>query len=93
MPRLEDEAPGTPNVIVSDRSMAENLTGNWRNLRPIIDPARCTGCLICWKFCPEACVELTQKVPLIHMEYCKGCGVCVEECPPACIEFQPEDAS
>ena len=46
MPRLEDEAPGTPNVIVSDRSMAENLTGNWRNLRPIIDPARCTGCLI-----------------------------------------------
>jgi 2-oxoacid:acceptor oxidoreductase delta subunit (pyruvate/2-ketoisovalerate family) len=70
--------------------MEENLTGNWRSLRPVIDAARCTGCLICWKFCPEACVNLTDKVPAIGLSYCKGCGVCVAECPPKAIRFEDE---
>lgn len=92
MPRLEDGSLDYPQVIVSDRSMRENLTGNWRSLRPAIDAARCTGCLLCWKFCPEACIQLTDKVPRIDFSYCKGCGICVEECPPACIRFEAEEA-
>lgn len=93
MPRLADGASGLPRVIVSDRSMAENKTGNWRSLRPRIDAGRCTGCLLCWKFCPEACVRLTEKVPDIDFSYCKGCGICVVECPPACISFLPQEAA
>ena len=91
MPRLEDPA-SLPETIVSDRPMSENKTGNWRSLRPLIHAERCTGCLICWKFCPEACVSLTDKVPLIDLSYCKGCGVCVQECPQECVEFLPEAA-
>ncbi len=93
MPELEAPAPSDPRVIVSGRSTAENLTGNWRTLRPSIDAARCTGCLICWKYCPEACVALTEKVPVIDYSYCKGCGICVEECPTRCIGFAPEEAA
>lgn len=93
MPRLEDDALQGPAITVSDRSMSENPTGNWRSFRPVIASARCTGCLICWKFCPEGCVELTEKVPVLVMKYCKGCGICVEECPPGCISFEPEEGA
>lgn len=90
MPRLNDGALDFPQVIVADRSMAENKTGNWRTMRPTIDAAKCTGCLICWKFCPEACVGLTDKVPTIDLSYCKGCGICATECPPKAVRFEAE---
>jgi pyruvate ferredoxin oxidoreductase delta subunit len=93
MPRLDDDPKAYPQVIVSPRSMDENLTGNWRTLRPIIHAEQCTGCNICWKLCPEACVDLSEKVPVIDMDYCKGCGVCVAECPAKCVHFVPEAAS
>lgn len=93
MPLLEDDPRAYPRVIVSGRSMDENLTGNWRTLRPVIDDKACTGCNVCWKLCPEACVDLTAKVPSIDMDYCKGCGVCVAECPAHCVAFLPEGAS
>jgi len=90
MPLLDDDARFLPRVILSTRRMSENKTGNWRTMRPIIDRHICTGCQICWKYCPEACVKLTDKVPAIDMDFCKGCGVCVEECPKHCVSFVPE---
>jgi 2-oxoacid:acceptor oxidoreductase delta subunit (pyruvate/2-ketoisovalerate family) len=94
MPRLDCDPKSLPQVLNGDRSMSENLTGNWRSIRPVIDEARCTGCLICWKFCPEACVHIVagKKEPVIDMQYCKGCGICAEECPPKCIAIQEESA-
>ncbi len=93
MPVLDDDPRSFPRVIASTRSMDENMTGNWRTLRPVIDSEKCTGCLICWKFCPEACVEATEKVPIIDMNHCKGCGICVSECPAHCVRFVPEGVS
>jgi 2-oxoacid:acceptor oxidoreductase delta subunit (pyruvate/2-ketoisovalerate family) len=60
--------------------MLVNKTGGWRSSRPVIDEERCTGCLICWKYCPDACIEPDEK-PRIDLDYCKGCGLCAEECP------------
>lgn len=91
MPRVREASPDGPRVIVSDLRMSGNRTGNWRSLRPVIDAARCTGCLICWKYCPEACVSLTEKAPAIDLSYCKGCGICARECPPRCIALEPEE--
>lgn len=93
MPLLDEDPRAYPRVMISTRSMDENLTGNWRTLRPVIDDKACTGCNICWKLCPEACVDLTEKVPSIDMNYCKGCGICVAECPAHCVKFVPETAS
>jgi 2-oxoacid:acceptor oxidoreductase delta subunit (pyruvate/2-ketoisovalerate family) len=90
MPTLRDDPLKFPQVIVSDLRMDSNKTGNWRSMKPIIDAKKCTGCLICWKYCPEACVSLTDKVPEIDMNFCKGCGVCIEECPPEAIVFEEE---
>ena len=91
MPRLKDEPLSTPVITPSSRPMSENQTGNWRSVAPHIDGEKCTGCLICWKFCPEACVDISGEVPKIDMHYCKGCGVCATECPSHCIHMS-EDA-
>lgn len=82
-----------PLRIVGTRPMSENRTGDWRSQRPVIDAKRCTGCAICWKFCPEACVTLTEKVPVISLDYCKGCAICAAECPQECVEMRPEAAA
>ena len=93
MPLFDDCPKAYPRAIASMRSMDENHTGNWRTMRPVINSENCTGCRICWKFCPEACVLLTEKVPTINMDYCKGCGICVSECPARCVHFIAESVS
>ena len=73
-----------PPMTVSTGSMLVNKTGGWRSLRPVIDAEKCTACMICWKFCPEACIEPGEP-PVISLDYCKGCGICAEECPRKAI--------
>ena len=71
-------------------------TGEWRNSRPVVDPAKCLAvkqgkvtCQICWAYCPDGCVAQGLG-PVIDLTYCKGCGICAEECPAKAIEMQPE---
>lgn len=90
MPRLADDPLGLPLLAVGNRSQRENITGSWRSLRPVIRLDACNRCMICWKFCPEACVEISGGAPVILYDYCKGCGICVAECPPKCIDFPAE---
>jgi 2-oxoisovalerate ferredoxin oxidoreductase delta subunit len=73
-----------PPMTVSSGSMLINKTGGWRSLRPVVDDEKCTACMICWKFCPEACIEPGEP-PVIALDYCKGCGICAEECPTGAI--------
>lgn len=91
MPRLDADPLDTPAVFLSTRPMSENLTGAWRSLRPVVDLPRCTGCNICWKFCPEACIRMEADRPVVDLGYCKGCGICAVECPPRCIEMVGEE--
>ena len=80
-----------PPMAMSLRSMAANPAGSWRNLRPVIAVAACTGCMICWKFCPDAAVEIKEDKPYINLDFCKGCGICAEECPKKCIALIEEE--
>jgi len=88
-----------PPSAISFASMNYNKTGNWRNFRPVINYAKCTSCLICWKFCPEGAIKLkkTKKnnkeviKPVINYDYCKGCGICWEECPTGAIDIIQEE--
>ncbi len=80
-----------PPMAMSLRSMAANPTGSWRNLRPVINYAECICCLICWKFCPDAAIDLEgEDKPLVNLDFCKGCGICAEECPKKCIAMVKE---
>ena len=65
-------------------------TGAWRWQKPVIDREKCTSCLFCWVFCPEAVID--KESLTIDYTYCKGCGVCAEECPARAISMREEDA-
>lgn len=91
MPELKEDPFLTPPIIAGGRKMSANKTGHWRSARPVIHDDKCTGCMLCWKYCPEACVGLTDKVPVIDLSFCKGCGICAKECPPRCIALAAEE--
>ena len=63
-------------------------TGSWRTFVPVLDPDRCTKCLLCWVYCPEACISKDLEIDL---DYCKGCGICAEECPRDAITMVKEE--
>jgi pyruvate ferredoxin oxidoreductase delta subunit len=79
-----------PPMVMSLRSMAANPTGSWRNLRPVIAQGDCIQCMICWKFCPDAAIDIVDDRPVINLDFCKGCGICAEECPKKCIGMVKE---
>jgi 2-oxoisovalerate ferredoxin oxidoreductase delta subunit len=81
MPKRNEEAP-----IASAKSESVK-TGSWRTIKPICDSEKCTGCLTCWKFCPDVAVEIVEGKPKIDYDYCKGCGICANECPKKCIKM------
>lgn len=64
---------------------------SWRTQRPALDVEKCTGCMICWKLCPEPAIEPTAGKITIHLDTCKGCGVCAHECPVDAIDMVPEE--
>jgi len=59
------------------------ITGNWRTERPVIDHEKCTTCLNCFIYCPDASWHLDEKTEQMvwNADYCKGCLICVNECP------------
>lgn len=79
-----------PPMTVSTGLMLVNKTGSWRSVRPIIDKDKCISCMICWKYCPEACIDIVDEKPVINLDYCKGCAICAEECPKNAIELAEE---
>ncbi len=68
----------------------------WRSARPVVDAAKCTGCLQCWMQCPDGTVykvdgATEQSAPVaIDYDFCKGCGICVKACRFDAIALVPE---
>jgi 2-oxoacid:acceptor oxidoreductase gamma subunit (pyruvate/2-ketoisovalerate family)/2-oxoacid:acceptor oxidoreductase delta subunit (pyruvate/2-ketoisovalerate family) len=70
-----------------------NSRADWRTFRPVVDVAKCTGCQICWTYCPEHCISMVDRKSMINYVYCKGCGICAEECPTKAITMVMESES
>ncbi|MEK7314442.1 MAG: 4Fe-4S binding protein [Deltaproteobacteria bacterium] len=84
---LKDKEGAKKNVplggVISIAGNAdEYVTGGWRKMRPVLDKAKCTNCLICWVMCPDSAIIVENgKMVGFDMEHCKGCGICAVECP------------
>jgi oxalate oxidoreductase subunit delta len=90
MDRLEKLpfAGTVPSPQVDNRGM---VTGSWRIQRPILDSEQCTGCGMCWIYCPDACVTRTDDgLVTFNLEFCKGCALCASECPTNAVTMVPE---
>src|SRR5512139_45667 len=67
-------------------------TGGWRSQLPEIDTAACTGCMLCYFYCPDASIIIENgKAVGIDLKHCKGCGICATECPARAIVMKSED--
>ena len=53
----------------------------------------CTLCEVCWYFCPDASVVVSdkgsQKV-VFDLDFCKGCAICSVSCPRGCVVMEEE---
>ncbi|NCC72567.1 MAG: 4Fe-4S dicluster domain-containing protein [Sphingobacteriia bacterium] len=60
-----------------------------KNLRSfVINPDRCTGCLVCLKKCPEnAIIGSARKPHYIIREKCTDCGICYDVCRFSAIDI------
>ncbi len=87
-PREVGEEIGFLTTISVPSKGSVGLTGTWRTFVPVLSRERCTGCLICWVYCPEACI--TREIE-IDLNFCKGCGICAEECPRGAIAMVKEE--
>lgn len=68
-------------IVLSKPVVGAVPAGTWRTERPVVDQSKCTRCGICWLYCPDAAIEITEKGAVINYDYCKGCGICATECP------------
>ena len=68
----------------------------WRQVRPVVDAERCTGCLVCYMQCPDGTIYKSTEAaeggcPVgIDLDFCKGCGVCAKGCKAQAIAMVPE---
>lgn len=91
-PTYEPPTRGSPRVAACGNATLRK-TGDWRVFRPILEPEKCNGCTLCFVYCPEAAITLTEtNLPVIDYEHCKGCMLCVEECPTRAFRIERESA-
>jgi len=86
------EAPtrGTARIAAGANTPLRK-TGDWRTFRPVLIPEKCNGCWLCYVYCPDAAITLTQTdKPVIDYDHCKGCMLCVEECPTHALVSERE---
>lgn len=118
IPRLREQmaaAPGgVPIPSLEPRDFAQStcyraghlVTRNagWRNLRPVLTPSLCTGCLQCYLYCPDGAVVRTRATKdqlsagdspaaavALDYDFCKGCGICVRACRFDALTMIPEE--
>jgi len=51
---------------------------------------KCTGCSLCVKACPQASIEVNNKLAIIDLDGCNLCGSCVSACRLRAIVIEIE---
>lgn len=54
---------------------------------PVIIEQKCTGCELCYKWCPSDAISMRNKVAFITDEKCISCGECIALCRFDAVSF------
>ncbi len=58
---------------------------------PTIDPEKCSGCGICFEFCPKGCFSMVSDENKVQVsapyECVVLCNKCMSKCPQGAISF------
>jgi NAD-dependent dihydropyrimidine dehydrogenase PreA subunit len=59
---------------------------------PAVDAERCTGCGVCFSFCPHGVFEMRDDIAVVaHPTECVIlCSNCMPRCPSQAISFPPQ---
>lgn len=100
-PSLDPAAFARTTCFQAGHLVSENA--GWRNIRPLISPDACTGCLQCYLYCPDGAIyktgatkdQLASEHPgfaavAVDYGFCKGCGICAKACRFEAIAMIPE---
>ncbi len=80
-PVYQPPGRGSPRIAAAANAPLRK-TGAWRIFRPVLNEEKCNGCTLCFVYCPDAAIALTDRnLPVIDYDHCKGCGLCIVECP------------
>ncbi|MBN2120731.1 MAG: 4Fe-4S binding protein [Candidatus Omnitrophica bacterium] len=78
-------------LITKAGSAEDYNTGSWRTFKPVRDEEKCIHCLICWVYCPDSSILVSEgKNVGFDYKHCKGCGICAKVCPKKCIQMVKE---
>jgi 2-oxoacid:acceptor oxidoreductase delta subunit (pyruvate/2-ketoisovalerate family) len=79
---------------VTPATATQPRTGSWRTgSLPEVETSACINCLLCWLYCPDSAVTLTDTTFAgFELDHCKGCGICAEICPTGAITMVEEPA-
>lgn len=92
MPPKNKKAIRLSPIIEEAGNSIKLSRGEWRDIKPVHIPEKCTDCLICWSMCPDTAIEVrNQKFHKINYRHCKGCLICVNECPFGALRAEPEE--
>lgn len=69
--------------ISSPGNSREFKTGDWRSIKPVWIPEKCTQCGLCFPVCPDDAIPVGKDQKRTDFDYdaCKGCGICSKVCP------------
>ena len=78
--------------IIESGTALEYKTGDWATFIPVVERDKCSHCLLCWLYCPDAAIiQKPDGFFTADLDYCKGCGICAHECWPRAIKMVEDE--